>query len=234
MQLNYFNQPYFGNGDIEKISKVLTINGIKKPLICSDPGLSSIGMTDRIINLISDNFCVSFFGETPANPTEKSVNDALKIFKNNGCDGVVGFGGGSSMDLAKAVGLMASHGGNIIDYSVVEGGYRKINGFAHSYGTITGTGSVLGLSVANGVKQGVLGCRTPSSGNNYLHHWNYYYSFNVSSDSNLTVGETISERTSAGVSTGVSTRPSPPASKGLSVSPSLLKELAKSILSTLE
>ena len=79
----------------------------------------------------------------------------------------------------------------------LEGGYRKINGFAHSYGTVTGTGSVLGLSVANGVNQGVLGCRTPSSGNNYLHHWNYYYSFNVNSDSNLTVGETLTERTTA-------------------------------------
>ena len=79
----------------------------------------------------------------------------------------------------------------------LEGGYRKINGFAHSYGTITGSGSVLGLSVANGVNQGVLGCRTPSSGNNYLHHWNYYYSFTVNSDSNLTVGETLTERTTA-------------------------------------
>ena len=79
----------------------------------------------------------------------------------------------------------------------LEGGYRKINGFAHSYGTITGSGSVLGVSVANGVNQGVLGCRTPSSGNNYLHHWNYYYSFTVNSDSNLTVGETLTERTTA-------------------------------------
>jgi hypothetical protein len=89
----------------------------------------------------------------------------------------------------------------------LEGGYRKINGFKHSYGTIAGSGSVLGITVSNGVNQGVLGCRTPSSGNNYLHHWNYYYSFTVNSDSNLTVGQILTERTTAATAstaTGVS------------------------------
>jgi|TARA_B110000037_G_scaffold4709_1_gene5151 4-hydroxybutyrate dehydrogenase len=126
MQLNYFNRPYFGNGDIEKICKVLSLHGIKKPLICSDPGLSSIGMIDKIKNLISNDFSSSFYLDTPANPTEQSVKDALKLYKNDGCDGVVGFGGGSSIDLAKAVSLMANHDENIINYSIAEGGYRKI------------------------------------------------------------------------------------------------------------
>ena len=126
MQLNYFNRPYFGNGDIEKICKVLSLHGIKKPLICSDPGLSSIGMIDKIKNLISNDFSSSFYLDTPANPTEQSVKDALKLYKNDGCDGVVGFGGGSSIDLAKAVSLMANHNENIINYSIAEGGYRKI------------------------------------------------------------------------------------------------------------
>ena len=80
----------------------------------------------------------------------------------------------------------------------LEGGYRKINGYSHSFGTVTGTGSVLGVAVANGINQGIFACRKPSSGNNYLHHWNFYYQFNVASDSNLTVGETLTERTSAG------------------------------------
>ena len=77
----------------------------------------------------------------------------------------------------------------------LEGGYRRLTGFTNNFGTVPGTGSVLGVAVANGVNQGVLACRTPSSGNNYLHHWNFYFEFTVSSDSNLTVGETISERT---------------------------------------
>jgi len=61
----------------------------------------------------------------------------------------------------------------LINYEpAVTGGYRKINGFSNDFGTVTGTGSVLGVCVANGINDGILACRTPSSGNNYLHKWN--------------------------------------------------------------
>ena len=126
MQLNYFNKPYFENGALGKISEVLETLGIKNPLICTDPGLSSIGMTDKIRDLISNEISPTFYEETPANPTEKAVNEALELYRANDCDGVVGFGGGSSMDLAKAVALMANHDGNLLDYAVNEGGYGKI------------------------------------------------------------------------------------------------------------
>ena len=126
MQLNYFNRPYFENGAIRKLSEVLIAQQINNPLICTDPGLSSVGMTNKIKNLISSDFSSSFFEETPANPTEEAVMNALKVYKDNNCDGVVGFGGGSSMDLAKAVALMANHDGDLMDYSVNEGGYGKI------------------------------------------------------------------------------------------------------------
>ena len=143
MQLNYFNRPHFENGAIEKISKVLKSHGIKNPLICSDPGLSSIGMTEKIGSLISDDFSPLFYEETPANPTEKAVSEALEIYKSNSCDGVIGFGGGSSMDLGKAVALMANHDGNLIDYSVVQGGYKKITETVPMIAipTTSGTGS---------------------------------------------------------------------------------------------
>jgi len=79
----------------------------------------------------------------------------------------------------------------------LQGGYRRMSGFANSYGTVTGTGSVLGLAIVDGINQGILACRTPSSGNNYLHHYNHYYSFTVGADTNLTVGETLTERSDA-------------------------------------
>ena len=61
----------------------------------------------------------------------------------------------------------------LINYEpAVTGGYRKISGFANNYGTVTGTGSVLGVCVADGINDGILACRKPSSGNNYLHKWN--------------------------------------------------------------
>ena len=126
MQLNYFNKPHFDNGAIEQISDILKAHGIKNPLISTDPGLSSIGMTDKLRNLLSNELSPTFYEETPANPTEKAVNEALDLYKTNNCDGVVGFGGGSSMDLGKAVALMANHEGNVVDYSLNEGGFGKI------------------------------------------------------------------------------------------------------------
>ena len=143
MQLNFFNKPHFENGSLKKISEVLKAHGIKKPLICTDPGLASIGMTDKIRNLLSNELSPTFYEETPANPTEKAVDEALEAYKTNDCDGVIGFGGGSSMDLGKAVALMANHEGNVIDYSLNEGGFTKIKKTAPMIAipTTSGTGS---------------------------------------------------------------------------------------------
>jgi len=54
----------------------------------------------------------------------------------------------------------------------VTGGYRRISGFSNDYGTVAGTGSVLGVIVVDGINDGILAARKPSSGNNYLHYWN--------------------------------------------------------------
>ena len=53
----------------------------------------------------------------------------------------------------------------------LQGGYRRISGFSNAYGTVTGTGSVLGVCVADGIHNGILAARKPSSGSNYLHYW---------------------------------------------------------------
>ena len=61
---------------------------------------------------------------------------------------------------------------SLINYEpAVTGGYRKINGFSNDYGTVTGTGSILGVAVVNGINDGILAARKPISGNNYLHYW---------------------------------------------------------------
>ena len=82
MQLKYLNKPHFENGAIKNISKVLEEHGIKNPLICTDPGLSNIGMSDMIRNLLSNELSPSFYEDTPANPTEEAVNDALEDAKD--------------------------------------------------------------------------------------------------------------------------------------------------------
>ena len=61
---------------------------------------------------------------------------------------------------------------SLINYEpAVTGGYRRISGYSNDYGTVPGTGSVLGVCVANGVNDGILAARKPSSGSDYLHYW---------------------------------------------------------------
>ena len=60
----------------------------------------------------------------------------------------------------------------MINYEpALTGGYRRISGFLNTYGTVPGTGAVLGVAVANGINSGILACRTPSAGTDYLHYW---------------------------------------------------------------
>ena len=143
MQLNFLNKPYFENGCINKLSSILEDEKMLNPLICTDPGLSDLGMTDQIINLLSKKINAVIYDQTPANPTEKSVGEALELYQGNNCDSLIGFGGGSSIDLAKAVALMVNHEGELIDYSVNEGGIEKIKNLAPMVAipTTSGTGS---------------------------------------------------------------------------------------------
>jgi len=61
----------------------------------------------------------------------------------------------------------------LINYEpAVTGGYRKISGYSNDYGTIGGTGNVLGVAVVDGIQDGIFGARKPSSGSDYLHRWN--------------------------------------------------------------
>ena len=142
-QLAYSNKPYFDHGAIKEISKILNDLGIKKPLICTDPGLLEIGMVDLLRSQLSNEITPSFYDQTPANPTEEAVENALEVFKTKGCDGVIGFGGGSSLDLGKSVALMANHEGKVVDYSVNEGGIEKIKETSPMIAipTTSGTGS---------------------------------------------------------------------------------------------
>ena len=73
MQLNFLNKPYFENGCINKLSSILEDEKMLNPLICTDPGLSDLGMTDQIINLLSKKINAVIYDQTPANPTENCI-----------------------------------------------------------------------------------------------------------------------------------------------------------------
>ena len=92
---------------------------------------------------LSNEAALTIFDKTPENPTQSSVEEALALYRESKCDGVVAFGGGSSMDLAKAVALGATHEGDLLEYTAGLGGIEKIGEVAPliAIPTTSGTGS---------------------------------------------------------------------------------------------
>ena len=68
----------------------------------------------------------------------------------------------------------------LINYEpAISGGYRRISGYANNYGTVTGTGSVLGVFVCGDINNGIFACRKPSAGTNYFYRWNTHHAFYI-------------------------------------------------------
>ena len=87
------------------------------------------------------------FLDVPPNPTEAAVGAALAIYRAERCDGVVAIGGGSPIDLAKGVALLATHGGALESYAMIYGGVAKITPAVApliAIPTTAGTGSEVG------------------------------------------------------------------------------------------
>jgi len=81
--------------------------GIKRALIVTDPGIIQFGLLDAAIeNLKANNIELSIYSDVVADPPESVVIDAVAVAQAFGCDGVVGFGGGSSMDVAKLLAVL--------------------------------------------------------------------------------------------------------------------------------
>jgi hypothetical protein len=94
--------------------------------------------------------------------------DNLEIFKVF-CEG----GLNTNRDLLSQGEREPGSATRLINYEpATTGGYRRISGFSNDFPSLPGTGAVLGVGVVNGIDDGIFACRTPSSGNNYLHAWN--------------------------------------------------------------
>ncbi len=121
--------------------------GIARPLIVTDQGLRSSGLLERITENLDDSFQLTIFDDTPGNPTEDAVSKALEVYEGNDCDGVVCVGGGSPMDLGKAVALLAVSGGPLAQYDPLQGGNKLVKGVASliAIPTTAGTGSEASL-----------------------------------------------------------------------------------------
>lgn len=107
----------FGNGVINDLSKhVIKLNGTKV-LVVGDPGLVRAGVVDKLTKPLSDKrIPYVTFTDIETDPDIHSVDKGIQLAKEKGCDIVVGVGGGSSLDTAKAIGLMLTNPGHIRDY----------------------------------------------------------------------------------------------------------------------
>ena len=116
----------FGKGAIDHLSENLLALGVSRPLIITDQGILNAGLLEKLLSRISGFPGHSVFLETPSNPNEASVEAAASKFRSDSCDSIIGFGGGSSLDLAKAAGLRATHEGSLDIYTTQNQGVRII------------------------------------------------------------------------------------------------------------
>ena len=106
-----------GVGCLPDIADYVKPKGFKKALVVTDKVLVEIKLIKKLTDVL-DSIGVGYviFDETHPNPTVSNVNTGLKLLKDNGCDFVVSFGGGSPHDCAKGIALVAVNGGKIEDY----------------------------------------------------------------------------------------------------------------------
>tara|TARA_E500000178_G_scaffold237866_1_gene234361 strand:+ start:1462 stop:2607 length:1146 start_codon:yes stop_codon:yes gene_type:complete len=116
MSLNFRTVPLVesGLGKISILSDVCNQLNIKKPLIITDQGLFKLGFVEEIEKSLSiKNISPCVYNRVKADPPESNIFEAVNLFQNHKADGVVGLGGGSSMDVAKAVSYFSINNINI-------------------------------------------------------------------------------------------------------------------------
>ncbi|MDH3228160.1 MAG: iron-containing alcohol dehydrogenase [Alphaproteobacteria bacterium] len=159
--INYLTRIQFDFGAAALLSDELHALGVSRPLIVTDDGIVAAGLVAPVKADLPS--ATPVFHDTPPNPTEDAVDAALAVYRDAGCDGLVALGGGSSIDLAKAVALMAAHAGPLAQYAAILGGMSKITPAVApliAVPTTAGTGSEVGraalISLRDGRKLGFI------------------------------------------------------------------------------
>ncbi len=143
--IGYLTTVQFGAGAIALLPDEMAAVGISRPCVVTDPGLAGLPVFDRIRAFLPPDAVV--FTDTPSNPTEAAVERCLALYRKAGCDGLVAVGGGSPIDLAKAVAVRATHDGPLADFALILGGLGRITAAVApviAVPTTAGTGSEVG------------------------------------------------------------------------------------------
>ncbi len=101
---------YHGSGAIKEIATEIKARAFKKALVASDPDLIKFGVTKKVTDILDkENIPYEIFSDIKPNPTIDNVQHGVKVFKECGADCIVAIGGGSSMDTAKAIGIIINN-----------------------------------------------------------------------------------------------------------------------------
>jgi alcohol dehydrogenase class IV len=111
-----FPKVQFDFGAIEALPAELAELGVTRPLFVTDQGLVKCGVFSRVRQAMPADKELAVFDSTPENPTVEGVERALTVYRTGGCNGIVAVGGGSVIDTAKAVSLLATHPGSLRQY----------------------------------------------------------------------------------------------------------------------
>ena len=101
---------YHGYGAIKEIANEAKARGFSKAFVCSDPDLIRFGVTKKVTDILDENgLSYDIYSDIKANPTIENVQNGVAAFKASGADYIVAIGGGSSMDTAKAIGIIIAN-----------------------------------------------------------------------------------------------------------------------------
>ncbi|KIQ02698.1 alcohol dehydrogenase [Agrobacterium tumefaciens] len=138
-----------GRGRIKELADACKTLGMKKPLLVTDRGLATMAITGHALDILEEaGLGRALFSDVDPNPNEINLEAGVKAFKDGGHDGVVAFGGGSGLDLGKAVAFMVGQTRPVWDFEDVGDWWTRANsdGIAHivAVPTTAGTGSEVG------------------------------------------------------------------------------------------
>ena len=160
---NYPTTMWVGQDRIKDLSIACKNLNINKPLFVTDKGLASSDIIQNsLFNLKQNSFQVILYSNFIGNPTGTNVDEGVEIYKKNNCDGVIAFGGGSGLDVGKAIAFMSGQDLPIWDFEDVGDNWKKANSNSIApiiaVPTTAGTGSETGrasiiLNEDTGVKK---------------------------------------------------------------------------------
>jgi alcohol dehydrogenase class IV len=155
MKLSTFSFPttiVFGAGSVALLPEELKKRNVRRPLLVTDAGIERTPMFERVRALVPE---ASVFSKVDPNPTEQNVLDGTAAYQAANCDGVIALGGGSPLDAAKAIRLLATHPGPLAEYDDLLDGGNRISSNVPPYiaiATTSGTGSEVGRSAVITIK----------------------------------------------------------------------------------